>query len=246
MLKARRDGYDGRGNVVVRDGRGGRGGLRHARLAGARRCSPKRSSQFERELAVAGRARPGRRRSPSTRWSRRARIRRCTSAAKCSRPRAVSADGGRPRRRPSPAARSRRSAGWARSASSCSCCPTDRCASTSWRRGPHNSAHYTHRGVLDVAVRQPRAGGAAVCRWATRACARRPRRWSICSARATRRWHGDDLAAALAEPHAYVHLYGKAENRPGRKMGHVTALGATLDEALEPERQARRRVGSAL
>jgi 5-(carboxyamino)imidazole ribonucleotide synthase len=30
---------------------------------------------------------------------------------------------------------------------------------------------------------------------------------------------------------AWIHLYGKRELRPGRKMGHVTALGATLDEA---------------
>jgi 5-(carboxyamino)imidazole ribonucleotide synthase len=29
----------------------------------------------------------------------------------------------------------------------------------------------------------------------------------------------------------FVHLYGKAENRPGRKMGHVTAVGANADEA---------------
>jgi 5-(carboxyamino)imidazole ribonucleotide synthase len=41
----------------------------------------------------------------------------------------------------------------------------------------------------------------------------------------------DGLAAALCEPQAFVHLYGKSENRPGRKMGHVTALGANVDEA---------------
>ena len=28
----------------------------------------------------------------------------------------------------------------------------------------------------------------------------------------------------LAEPHAHVHIYGKGEARPGRKMGHVTRL----------------------
>ncbi len=36
---------------------------------------------------------------------------------------------------------------------------------------------------------------------------------------------GDDAArwpALLADPGAHVHLYGKAEARPGRKMGHVT------------------------
>jgi 5-(carboxyamino)imidazole ribonucleotide synthase len=31
-------------------------------------------------------------------------------------------------------------------------------------------------------------------------------------------------AALLAEPGAHLHLYGKRETRPGRKMGHVTRL----------------------
>lgn len=38
---------------------------------------------------------------------------------------------------------------------------------------------------------------------------------------------GDDAAryeALLADPHAHLHLYGKAEARPGRKIGHVTRL----------------------
>jgi 5-(carboxyamino)imidazole ribonucleotide synthase len=41
-----------------------------------------------------------------------------------------------------------------------------------------------------------------------------------------------DLGAALAVPETFVHLYGKTVNRPGRKLGHVTALGTSLDEAL--------------
>lgn len=40
-------------------------------------------------------------------------------------------------------------------------------------------------------------------------------------------------AEALSVPTAALHLYGKAESRPGRKMGHLTALGRTADEALE-------------
>ncbi len=43
----------------------------------------------------------------------------------------------------------------------------------------------------------------------------------------------DGLAAALAVPGAHVHIYGKRRSRPGRKMGHVTALGATVDEAMQ-------------
>jgi 5-(carboxyamino)imidazole ribonucleotide synthase len=41
------------------------------------------------------------------------------------------------------------------------------------------------------------------------------------------------IAAALEVPTAALHLYGKAEARPGRKMGHLTALGDTADGALE-------------
>jgi 5-(carboxyamino)imidazole ribonucleotide synthase len=39
------------------------------------------------------------------------------------------------------------------------------------------------------------------------------------------------LAEALAVPGAHVHLYGKRRSRPGRKMGHVTALGHTIADA---------------
>jgi 5-(carboxyamino)imidazole ribonucleotide synthase len=40
-----------------------------------------------------------------------------------------------------------------------------------------------------------------------------------------------DWAAACADPRVKLHLYGKLEPRPGRKMGHLTALAATPDEA---------------
>jgi len=42
--------------------------------------------------------------------------------------------------------------------------------------------------------------------------------------------HG--LGHALRVPGASVHLYGKLTCQPGRKMGHITALGSTTDEAL--------------
>lgn len=46
------------------------------------------------------------------------------------------------------------------------------------------------------------------------------------------------LERALAIPGAHVHIYGKAMSGAGRKMGHVTALGATLDEALATAQRA--------
>jgi 5-(carboxyamino)imidazole ribonucleotide synthase len=43
---------------------------------------------------------------------------------------------------------------------------------------------------------------------------------------------------ALAVPGAHVHIYGKAMSGAGRKMGHVTALGATMEEALDKAQRA--------
>ena len=44
----------------------------------------------------------------------------------------------------------------------------------------------------------------------------------------------------LAHAQAKLHLYGKAEPRRGRKMGHVTCLGATFDESLATARAVKR------
>lgn len=46
-------------------------------------------------------------------------------------------------------------------------------------------------------------------------------------------------AAALAVPGVKLHLYGKAAPKPGRKMGHLTAFGATVEEAAAAVRDAR-------
>ncbi len=45
--------------------------------------------------------------------------------------------------------------------------------------------------------------------------------------------------AALQSPDIKLHLYGKADPRPGRKMGHLTALAATPAEAREKVLAAR-------
>ena len=42
-----------------------------------------------------------------------------------------------------------------------------------------------------------------------------------------------DFVSALAVPGSRLHLYEKHSARPGRKMGHLSAIGATVDEALE-------------
>jgi 5-(carboxyamino)imidazole ribonucleotide synthase len=61
-------------------------------------------------------------------------------------------------------------------------------------------------------------------------------------------WRGGgepDWAAVLRHPGAHLHLYGKREARPGRKMGHVTVCDARPDLALEVAMAIRRDLGIA-
>jgi 5-(carboxyamino)imidazole ribonucleotide synthase len=62
-------------------------------------------------------------------------------------------------------------------------------------------------------------------------------------ARGEPRW--DEL---LRHPRAKLHLYGKREARPGRKMGHYTVLAASADQALAEalDIRARLRRGAGL
>jgi 5-(carboxyamino)imidazole ribonucleotide synthase len=48
---------------------------------------------------------------------------------------------------------------------------------------------------------------------------------------------------ALALPGVRVHLYGKRQPRPGRKMGHLSAVGPTPEAALERVCHARAALG---
>ena len=52
----------------------------------------------------------------------------------------------------------------------------------------------------------------------------------------------DGLHKALALPGVAVHIYGKAETKPERKMGHITAIAETLEEALNKAETARKHI----
>jgi 5-(carboxyamino)imidazole ribonucleotide synthase len=54
-----------------------------------------------------------------------------------------------------------------------------------------------------------------------------------------------DWRAALAFPEVKLHLYGKTTPRPGRKMGHLTAMAGTPDEAKTLVLRARDRLYKA-
>ena len=52
-----------------------------------------------------------------------------------------------------------------------------------------------------------------------------------------------DWSAALAIPEVKLHLYGKQKARPGRKMGHLTAMANTREQAVERVVEGRGRLG---
>ncbi|GEP41646.1 5-(carboxyamino)imidazole ribonucleotide synthase [Brevifollis gellanilyticus] len=54
-----------------------------------------------------------------------------------------------------------------------------------------------------------------------------------------------DWSAVLMHPRAKLHLYGKAEARAKRKMGHITVLGDTVEEALESAQSIKTGLGMA-
>jgi 5-(carboxyamino)imidazole ribonucleotide synthase len=52
-----------------------------------------------------------------------------------------------------------------------------------------------------------------------------------------------DWSGVLALPGVHLHLYGKAQARPGRKMGHLTVTAASAGEADKVAREAAARLG---
>ena len=90
----------------------------------------------------------------------------------------------------------------------------------------HNSGHWT---IDACAVSQFEQHIRAICGWPLGNPARH-------SDAIMRNLIGDDVftwPSLAAEPNAQLHLYGKSESRPGRKMGHVTRL---FPKGARPER----------
>ena len=82
----------------------------------------------------------------------------------------------------------------------------------------------------------------STCRWARSACARRRPRWSTCSARAPGRRRPTSRARWPC-PARTCTSTTRPRCGPGRKMGHVTALGDTAEDALARARRAAAAVG---
>ncbi len=105
---------------------------------------------------------------------------------------------------------------------------------------PHNSGHYT----LDACcVSQFEQLVRAVCRLPLGAT-------DACGPAAMANLLGDlwpeggqpDFAGALAVPGVRLYLYGKAQARPGRKMGHLTCVADSTSAALARVLEARSRL----
>lgn len=50
------------------------------------------------------------------------------------------------------------------------------------------------------------------------------------------------LEETYLDPNVHIHFYGKSESKPGRKMGHLTAVGDTVEDALARAERARKTV----
>lgn len=102
---------------------------------------------------------------------------------------------------------------------------------------PHNSGHWTIEGAATSQFEQQLR---AVCGLPL-GSTRRPEPAAMANLLGDLWAMGEpDWPAALAVPGVSLHLYGKKEPRPGRKMGHVTAGAATPEEAAQKALEARK------
>lgn len=90
---------------------------------------------------------------------------------------------------------------------------------------PHNSGHYTIEGCTTNQFRE-------LVRYLVGEPLQEPR---LVAPTVMKNILGQDLEAARAveregRPDVYVHIYGKTESRPKRKMGHITFVGLTGEE----------------
>lgn len=95
---------------------------------------------------------------------------------------------------------------------------------------PHNSGHYTIEGCVTSQFENHIRAGLGWSLGSTELVAPAAVMVNLLGKR-NGTTNAEGISAALKVPGAHVHLYGKRDVRIGRKMGHITALGATLAEA---------------
>lgn len=105
---------------------------------------------------------------------------------------------------------------------------------------PHNSGHYTIEGCITCQFEQHLRAICGLPLGSTELL----RAVAMANVVGSGEVSGPPLIHGMADamriPGVAVHLYGKAEVRPKRKMGHVTALGTDRAQALARVREAQR------
>ncbi|HET9899507.1 MAG TPA: ATP-grasp domain-containing protein, partial [Actinomycetes bacterium] len=101
---------------------------------------------------------------------------------------------------------------------------------------PHNSGHWTIEGAVTSQFEQHLRAVLDLPFGETRAAAPYTVMVNILGG-TEKDLYGGYLHCMARDPALHIHAYGK-EVRPGRKVGHVTALGADLDATLERARHA--------
>jgi len=104
---------------------------------------------------------------------------------------------------------------------------------------PHNSGHYTLDATVSSQFEQQ----------VRMMCGLAPGETSLTSPVAMLNLLGDlwskgepDWCAIMPRQNAWLHLYGKAEARPGRKMGHINVFAGSAQEAAKIADQIRARL----
>ena len=101
---------------------------------------------------------------------------------------------------------------------------------------PHNSGHWTIEGAATSQFEQQLR---AVCGLPL-GSTERTRPAAMANLLGDLWTDGEpDWKAVCSLPEVKLHLYGKAEARPGRKMGHLTAVAESAEVAVEKVREAR-------
>lgn len=107
---------------------------------------------------------------------------------------------------------------------------------------PHNSGHYTIEGCV---TSQFENHIRAVMGWPLGSTALRANGVAMINILGRSEALGGvaNYSEVLSDPDAHLHIYGKAKSRPGRKMGHITVLASSVEEAgrkgMEAEEKLR-------
>jgi len=106
---------------------------------------------------------------------------------------------------------------------------------------PHNSGHYTIEGCVTSQFENHIRG---VMGWPLGSTALRAPGVAMVNILGSHNGSGAvaNYEEVLAEPNIHLHIYGKERSRRGRKMGHITAIANSTEEAVNNAIKAEKRL----